>query len=56
MIKGKVYEGGSFEVYAQHSKDPTSLEYSLDKGLSWTPCPMDLGKINYFEAYFRIRS
>ena len=53
MIKGKVYEGGSIEVYAQHCDKPSSLEYSEDKGLTWKKCPVDLGKIDYFNAFFR---
>lgn len=55
MIKGKIYEGGNSEVYFQHCKDPSSLEYSLDGGRTWTPVPMDMGKINYFEAHFRLK-
>lgn len=55
MKRGQIYKGGCQEVYRQHMKDCTSVEYSLDEGETWNAVPVDIGKINYFKAWFRLK-
>jgi hypothetical protein len=55
MKKGKIYKGGCQIVYKQHNDDCNSLEYSLDSGLTWNDVPVDIGKINYYKAWFRLK-
>jgi len=50
-----IYKGGRQEVYKQHMINGTSLEYSLDNGLTWNDVPIDMGKINYFDAWFKLK-
>jgi hypothetical protein len=55
MERDKIYKGGCYEIYRQHMDCCTSLEYSLDEGVTWDDVPVDMGKINYFRAWFRLK-
>ena len=55
MKVNKIYKSGCVEIYKQHNKNCTSLEYSLNKGYTWSNVPVDIGKINYFSAWFRLK-
>lgn len=55
MEKDKIYKGGCYTVYRQHMDDCVSVEYSLDEGQTWNVVPVDMGKIDYFNAWFRLR-
>lgn len=55
MQKGKIYKGGCQTVYKQHMEDCNSVEYSIDDGLTWNDVPVDMGKIPYGKAWFRIK-
>jgi hypothetical protein len=55
LEKDKIYKGGCYIVYRQHADDCNSVEYSLDEGVTWNNTPVDLGKINYFKAWYRLK-
>lgn len=55
LVKNKIYKGGSQIVYKQHNDNCGTLEYSLDEGDTWHDVPVDIGKINYFSAWFRLK-
>ena len=50
-----VYEGGRGLIYQQHNLDVCILEFSLDKGSNWHGVPVDLGKIDYMSAWYRLK-
>ncbi|MDD4779144.1 MAG: hypothetical protein PHT02_00875 [Tissierellia bacterium] len=55
MEKDKIYKGGCYIIYRQHMDDCCSVEYSIDEGVTWNDVPVDMGKINYFNAWFRLK-
>lgn len=55
MEKDIIYKGGCYIVYRQHADDCMSVEYSLDEGKEWHDVPVDIGKIDYFKAWFRLK-
>ena len=50
----KVYNA-SGSVYEQHNLDVCILEFTMDKGVSWKDVPVDLGKIDYMSAVYRLK-
>lgn len=55
MEKNKIYKGGCSTVYAYHCGRASEIEYSLDDGFTWNSVPMDLGKIEYMSAWYRLK-
>uniref|UniRef100_A0A6H2A021 Uncharacterized protein n=1 Tax=viral metagenome TaxID=1070528 RepID=A0A6H2A021_9ZZZZ len=53
--KNVIYKCGCMIIYKQHTHDCNSLLYSLDEGVTWNDTPVDLGKINYYQAWYKLK-